>query len=163
MDIEIIEFYPIEWRKEQRSLSGTLRIKLVDIGLHLLGIFACRNVKGDWFFQLPGRKGTHHETGEFVRYPLISFENKEKQKALMEAIREKAPVFIEKRLDQENSINSPETKLNESEQDRQPKSIESSTDEKQKASIAKPKSAALKDWQDPPKRKPVSQKPFVNR
>ena len=82
----------------------------------------------------------------------------------MEAIKEQGRTFIEKRLaDQENPITFPKTKLNESEQDRQLKPLENPTESKQKIDNSKPKSATPKVWQDPPKRKPVSQKPFGNR
>lgn len=98
MNVEILEFYPIEKNEKKEALSGTLRINLPDIGIHILGIFVAKK-KENWFFSLPGRNGTHHETGESVRYPAVVFENREKQKELIEAIREKGRAFILQRLE----------------------------------------------------------------
>lgn len=97
MNVEIIEFYPIECREDKELLTGTLRIRLPDIGIQILGIFVSKN-KDSWFFALPGRKGVDHKTGKAVRYPFVSFDSRETQKELIEAIREKAPEFIEMRL-----------------------------------------------------------------
>jgi hypothetical protein len=163
MNIEVIEFFGISRDEDRGILTGTLRIRLPDIGIHILGVYVSRR-KDSWFFSLPGRNENHHETGDPIRYPFVVFEDRERQRELIKAIKEKGRAFIERKLaDQENSISSPKTKLNEPEQDRQPKTVENSTDAKQNTSIAKSKSATIKDWQDPPKRKPVSQKPFVNR
>ena len=119
---------------------------------------------GSYFFGLPTKFGADPKTGGKIQYPVIAFDIKERHKALMEAIREQGPAFIEKRLaNKDNPITSPKTKLNEPEQDRQPKPLESSIDAKQKIDNSKPKSAAPKVWWDPPKKKSVSQKPFSNR
>lgn len=110
MKIEIIDFYPLERNEKKEFLTGTLRIKLPDIGIHILGIFVSKK-KDYWYCSLPGRIGTHHQTGESVRYPLIVFEDNEKQKALINAIREQAQIFIEGRLsDEENPLIFPEKK-----------------------------------------------------
>jgi hypothetical protein len=108
MNVEILEFYPIEQNEERKTLTGTLRIKLPDIGIHILGIFVYR--KNDyWHFTIPGRTGEHHETGASVRYPFIVFEDRDKQKELIEAIREKGRAFVLNRLaDVENPIIFPE-------------------------------------------------------
>lgn len=114
MNVEIVEFYPIEWKKERDSLTGTLRIKLPDIGIHILGVFVSKR-NGSWFFALPGRKSERHETGEKTRYPFVVFENHDQQRELMVEIREKAPIFIEKRLaDTENPLIFPERQKKES-------------------------------------------------
>jgi|GEM_PF-3554396 len=97
MKIEIIEFFPMEYQKEKGILTGTLRIRLSDVGIHIMGIFVNKN-KDHWFFVLPGQKGIHHQTGEIVRYPYVAFEEKEQQAQLINAIRQHAPAFIEKRL-----------------------------------------------------------------
>lgn len=97
MNIEILEFYPIECNEDKEILTGTLRIKLCDFGIHILGIWVKRR-KNSWYFTMPGRNGTHHETGETIRYPFIVFEDREMQRILMEAIREQGRAFIEKKL-----------------------------------------------------------------
>lgn len=148
MNIEIIEFYPNEWREEKGSLTGTLRVRLADFGIHILGVFVSKR-NGFWFFSLPGRKSEHHETGEKIRYPFIVFEDHERQKGLMAAIREKAPIFIEKRLaDTEKPLIFP---------DRQKMTKNKPLPSKVKNIATEAKTTANqpisnKVWQDPPKR-----------
>lgn len=142
-------------------MSGTLRVKLPEIGIDILGIFAGKRPDGSYFFFLPVKYGIDAKTGQKVQYPIITFHDKEKRKALMETIREQGLAFIEKRLaDQENPITFPKKKINEPKLDRQSKPLENSTDAKQKASIAKPKSAAPKVWSDLPKKKICLSKAF---
>lgn len=105
MNVEILEFYPIEKNEERKTLTGTLRVKLPDLGIHILGIFVFR--KNDyWHFTIPGRTGEHHETGVSVRYPFVVFEDRDKQKELIEAIREKGREFILNRLSERRTSHS---------------------------------------------------------
>jgi len=94
MNIEILEFYPIERSQDEGFLSGTLRIRLPSLGIDILGIYAVRN-KSVWSFSLPRGKSIHHDTGGICFYPFLSFNDKEKQKELMETIKEKGKAFIE--------------------------------------------------------------------
>jgi len=104
MNVEILEFYLIDKNENRQALSGTLRINLPDIGIHILGIFVTKK-KENWFFSLPGRSGIHHETGEFLWYPAVVFEDRDKQKELVQDIREKGREFILERLkDLENPL-----------------------------------------------------------
>ena len=148
MNIEIVEFYPFE--RQEKMLSGTLRIRLVNFGIHILGVFASYK-KGHWFFQLPSRIGTNHETGEAVRFPFIVFEDREKQNELMTAIREKAVPFIESRLaDTENPLVFPERKKEEKKPLQQTKKQEK-TEAKKTEAPQIPK-MTQKVWVDLPKR-----------
>lgn len=87
MNVQIVEFYPNQWDKERDSLTGTIRIKLPDIGIHILGIFISKR-NGSWFFALPRRQGIDHNTGVKIWYPVVVFEDRELQEQLMAAIRE---------------------------------------------------------------------------
>lgn len=95
MKIELIEFYPLE--RTEKKLRGSLRVRLPEIGIDLLGIRVLYS-KGRWFFRLPGQKSVHHETGEAVFFPVVSFNDREKHKHLFEALSEQAPAFIEERV-----------------------------------------------------------------
>lgn len=107
MNVELVEFYRIEHNENKGILTGTLRIKLPDIGIQILGVYACRR-RNSWFFSLPGRHGVDHKTGESIRYNCIVFDDRDKQRQLISAIREQGPPFIEKRLaDIENSVAMP--------------------------------------------------------
>lgn len=97
MNIEVLEFYPFDENKNNDFIRGTLKIRLPEQGMVIMGIFASRS-KGRYFFKLPSRTGADHKTGEKVEYPIVIFEDKEKNKELIEAIREKGQLFIEARL-----------------------------------------------------------------
>lgn len=97
INLEIIGFYLNECNADKSILSGTLRIRLPDYGFDILGISASKR-KNFWYFLLPGRNQIHHENGNFIRFPFLVFNDKEKQIALMESIRSQGPVFIERRL-----------------------------------------------------------------
>jgi hypothetical protein len=97
MELEIIKFFVFELDEEKEKLIGNLMIRLPDLGIRILGVFVSRR-KDNWFFGVPKGKGTHHETGEAVKYPFIFFEDREKQRAFIDAIREKGRAFIEARL-----------------------------------------------------------------
>jgi len=97
MNIEIIEFYPIDRNIDRDILTGTLRVKLVDAGIHILGIYVSKR-KDKFFFLLPGKKTIHHVTGEPVRFPFLVFEDKDRQRELMDAVRKHGQAFIENRL-----------------------------------------------------------------
>lgn len=42
MNIKILEFYPLQQNDERITLTGTLRIKLSDVEIHILGVFVSR-------------------------------------------------------------------------------------------------------------------------
>ncbi len=48
--------------------------------------------------ELNGRQSFDEEANKSVRYPFVTFEDRDKQRELIAAIREKAPAFIEARL-----------------------------------------------------------------
>jgi hypothetical protein len=83
MNIEIIEFVPIEMDNETGYLSGTIRVCLSNIGIHILGVFSSRK-KGRWFFSLPTKIGTDHRDGKKVRYPCILFEDREMKRKIIQ-------------------------------------------------------------------------------
>ena len=94
MNIEIIDFYPLY--RDAYQYTGTIRLRIIDIGIDLLGVHVKRT-KDRWFFNIPFKTGVD-DKGNAVQYPLISFEDKNKQRALVNSIREKAPAFIEERI-----------------------------------------------------------------
>jgi hypothetical protein len=120
MNVEIVEFYPLSRNETKGELTGTLRVRLPELGLHILGVYVSK--RGDaWYFTLPGREAVSHKTGERIRYPFIVFEDREKQKELVAAIREQGRAFIERRLTEtENPIVFPELSKKPPGQDRKP-------------------------------------------
>jgi len=155
MNVEIVEFYPIERKEEKDFLTGTLRIRLPDIKLQILGIFVTKN-KDSWFFALPGRKGIDHKTGNAVRYPFIAFDDRQMQKELIEALREKVPAFIGKRLaDTENPLVFPPKRRNPEDKAgiaaNEGVVVEKREERQERQNLA----IAGKVWQDPPPRKDI--------
>lgn len=96
MQINIVNFYPFERNDQKQIVKGSLHvaIKLADnIELNIRGILASRQ-NDKWFFRMPFKNGTCHKTGNTVTYPTLSFTDQEMNKELLNAIYEKAPVFI---------------------------------------------------------------------
>jgi len=102
MNIEFLEFYPQQINAERGLLNGTLRIRLPDIRIQILGIFVSKSKK-KWYFALPGRKGID-ETGEDVRYSAIIFEDEDERNAFYSTLKEKGPVFIEQFLEKNQGL-----------------------------------------------------------
>ena len=157
-----MDFYPLEHNKVKGILTGTLRIKLSEIGVHLLGIYVSKK-NNSWFFQLPGKFGSHHQTGEAIRFPFFCFENRDQQRELIAEIQKKAPAFIEKRLaDLESPLIFPKKSPSQLKQVESPETPYNSTGAKETVYTPSLKSTAMKDWSDPPplrKRRPgISQK-----
>jgi hypothetical protein len=158
MNLEVIDFFPLEYDEKRNFLSGTLRVRLLDIGIDMLGVYAARK-KDFWMFSLPNRKGVNHKTGLSVIYPLISFIDKEKQSALIASIRQKGPVFIENRLaDTENPIVFP-NKIKIEQTQAIPSEVRNNAPlTKETASVLNPESkvsivSKIKVFVDPPPRK----------
>ncbi len=97
MNIEIIDFFPITFDPSKDIISGTLKVKLHDFGINLLGVYISKHKKF-WRVVIPSKKTIHHETGDSVIYPYISFEDREKQRELIDTIRQKSISFIESRI-----------------------------------------------------------------
>lgn len=156
MEIEVIDFYPIERDEDRGILTGTLRVKLPDVGIHILGVYVSKR-KDSWIFSLPGRSGVHHQTGQKVRFPAIAFEDKERQRDLIAAIREKGRAFIEARLsDPSKPLIFPEKNEKERKEAKPSLVSKDAARAKEAEAIAKPKanpSIAGKQWVDPPAKK----------
>jgi hypothetical protein len=153
MNIEIIECFPSEKRGD--ILTGTLRIRIVDLKIHLLGVYFCRR-KDSWYFSLPGRTTTNSSTNEPVRFPYITFEDRELQKVLMTEIRQKGRDFIESRLaDASNPLIFPEKKEKELNEAKPFKPVNVAPETKETATVKSSvkASSVSKTWITPPPRK----------
>lgn len=157
--IEVIEFYPIEKNETNGFLSGTLRIRLPELGIDILGVYASKNKNG-WSFRLPNGKSIHHETGAPCWYPFISFQDKERQKQLMEEINGKGKAFIDDRLsDKENPLVFLGNPFVKKKHVTTNKNKEKPVEAKETVTVEKTKpvsSIANKVWVDPPTRKIVT-------
>ena len=167
MNLEILEFYPLEKNDEKQTLAGTIRIRLIDFEIEILGIYVSK-CQDKWYFSLPSRKGTHHETGLPVRYPNIVFTDRDKQRQFIDSIREKGRAFIERRLsDTDKPLIFPVKQQQTLKQSKTPIMRNNETAPKQMASIDKPKpiqAIASKEWRDlPPRPQARSVSKFARR
>jgi hypothetical protein len=106
---------------------------------------------------MPGKKAYNYKTSEEVWYPFIIFEDKEKQSALMEAIKANGRAYIDARLvDESNPLIFPKKKEKEVNDAKPVKVKESAPETRETAKIETPKPTipiAMKQWQDLPPRK----------
>lgn len=102
MNLEIIEFYPTEI-VDDGYLSGSIKIRLTELAINVLGIYVCRRTNGKWLILMPCRTGVDQD-GKRVKYPIVAFDI-EYHKELMAELYAQVPGFIEKRLaDTENPV-----------------------------------------------------------
>lgn len=150
MNLEIVEFYPVERNDSKESLNGTLRIKLPDLGIHILGIFATKR-KTMYFFNMPAKFGFDNETGKQVRYPVFVFEDKEKQKQFMEAIKINGRAFIEDWLEKTECFNNSLSNETTTKQGNSQGACKSPTEAKETTYKSKQAlSVSVKEYQNPP-------------
>jgi len=151
LNIEIIEFYLKEQNESKGFLNGTMRIKLPEIAIHILGINVVKK-KDYWFFELPSRIGFDHLKEKATRYPCFSFEDKEKQRSLIEAIKMKGKEFIEAWTAKQGSHRSSKSAEKQDTQGNTLRACESSPRNNKTASIRKLPDVAKKEYVDLPPR-----------
>ena len=124
MNIEIVEFYEFRRDEKKFKIEGTLHVYLIDLDIDIRGIYAVRS--GDrLFIEMAYKTGIDEDTKEHIRYPVFSFTDREKNKILLEKIREKAEIYVNlntqfKRMSRPPKKKAPELK----------KEFKSATDEK---------------------------------
>lgn len=137
MNIEVIEFYPLEINEAKGFLNGTIRIRLCDLKIEVLGVYISKK-NNSWFYSLPSKIGVT-KNGEKIKYPVISFDA-DMEKQLMASIKEKAPLFIEKRMaDNENPLAIPPKQHQPQRQASITRDCSNAADAKRVASNSKPK------------------------
>lgn len=93
MKIEIVEFYPYQTENGPQIHKGTLHIYLIDWKLDLRGI-QVQKLNNQWRFYLPVGFGIDHETKQKVRYPILSFTDRDIQRRLVSIIRKMGQDYI---------------------------------------------------------------------
>ena len=97
MEIEVVEFYLIDHDKATDTIRGTLHIYVPEIDLDIRGCQVTKK-KHRWFIGLPNRRAIDEDTGETVRFPLVSFADATKTTALVAELRTKGRAYIEQKL-----------------------------------------------------------------
>ena len=101
MKIEIVEFYQItDPKRENKKLFGSLHAYLIDEKIDLRGISVFNLGKGKFKMIIPSRIGYDRDTGKPVRYPVFSFNDVEKTRAMVMEINRQGTEYINKVLTQ---------------------------------------------------------------
>jgi hypothetical protein len=93
MDIEVVEFYPNRTCFRKGCMFGTMHIYIIDTEQDIRGVKVFKKDKC-YFFKMPYFIGYDEETKENVTYPMFSFTDVEKNKALMDAIVQRGTAYI---------------------------------------------------------------------
>jgi len=93
-NIEIVEFYPLDSKITDRfrqPIIGTIhiRIKFLDIDIRGIEVYKGKN---KYNFQFPW--ATVVREGERVRFPLVAFHDKERQRAFMKELNTEGKIFL---------------------------------------------------------------------
>lgn len=108
MEIEFVEFYPIERKKPGSKLIGTIHVYLCEEKIDIRGIkvFRCgRNC----FVDVPYAVAWDKEEQKKVKYPYISFMDNDKQKDFIASLRKVASNEL-KKLFKKKGARKPHTK-----------------------------------------------------
>jgi len=147
MKIEFVEFYPTEIKS--KHIAGSLRIKLVDKGIDLLGIYCIRKAKKT-LIRMPFRMGYDFEEKKPNLFPFVSFEDKDYFKELIKFLIDNAGEFIDKRC--RDTVNPPKLLTKEHQ--------EIINEFRRKKKFAPSQKSTVKAFIDPPpkkwERKPMS-------
>ena len=77
--IEVVGVYP---EKHEEDIIATFHFYLADRDIDIRGGKVFRRADGSVFVQVPQGKGTCDETGELIQFPIVSFTDKEYEKAV---------------------------------------------------------------------------------
>jgi hypothetical protein len=98
MKFEFVEFYPIDDQireKMDKRWVGTLHIYAIECQLDIRGIRININKNG-MYFNFPCFFGKDEETGKFIRYPHIRFNEKTHTELMDWLKKEVKPIIIKK-------------------------------------------------------------------
>jgi hypothetical protein len=96
MDIEVISFYLNHADEDGSFFSGTLHIRLLgEYDLDVRGIIVIMKDE-NWNFFMPNK--IVDVDGKKVRYPIVSFSDREKTKDLLRIVIEKGKEFVSKKM-----------------------------------------------------------------
>ena len=97
MKIEVVEFYPFYRMDDLERIAGTLHVYLIDLEMDIRGILFKKH-KDRWFFHMPHSKAIDPETNKCEKFPIITFTDNEKNRALMKSIREEGMKYIQENV-----------------------------------------------------------------
>jgi len=92
---EIVGFYPA--KTKDKKFVGTLHAYLPEADIDFRGINVFRKGKG-FFYKLPEKFQLDPETNTIEKYPIMSFNNPEKYKRMIDFLQKKAPPIIQEEM-----------------------------------------------------------------
>lgn len=109
MNIEILEFYEVSRNDEKKILLGTIRVRLTDLGIDILGIYITRKNKS-FYFNMPSRLGKDHVTKKSITYPVFVFSERDNQRKFMNSLIKKGTDYLNDYLNGKNQKNKEDVK-----------------------------------------------------
>lgn len=93
MEIEVVEYYPMEKKNKNARLLGTMHVYLCDEKIDLRGVKIYKGGKS-YFVEVPFSYGIDEETKEKVKYPYLSFIENDKQEDFIKSLRAAAKTHL---------------------------------------------------------------------
>lgn len=81
--IELVGVYP---EKNNKKVFATFHVYLVDKDVDVRGGVVFRKKDGTLFVQVPQGRGTCDETGKMIKFPIVSFTDKDYEKAFRKEV-----------------------------------------------------------------------------
>lgn len=97
INMEVVEFYPFDPITNPKKFKGTLHVYLIDLEMDIRGIVVVKQGKGI-FIDLPRKMYIDEDTDERKTYPIVSFSDSKKTRALYLSIKELGKKYIEQYL-----------------------------------------------------------------
>lgn len=97
MKIQIINMYFSEEDFERDLFTGTAHIRLIDLNLEIKGIYF-KKKKNFWLVSIPSNPFTNEETKKRMRYPVLTFSDKEQNQLFQLQVKQLIYQELELRL-----------------------------------------------------------------
>ncbi len=97
MNFEIIEAYELRFGPETPPRGWSLHVYVPEWGMDIRGARLLKT-KSTWFLKMPCQQNYDMEENKLITYPMISFLERGKNKEFMEALKEKAIEYVEKKI-----------------------------------------------------------------
>lgn len=95
MKIEFVEFYPYASKREN-VIHGSLHLYIIDWKLDIRGVYV-RIIDKRFWFRLPHLSSIDAQTGNYVGFPVISFDAKDRE-IFFKILKTEGKKFVKDRL-----------------------------------------------------------------
>lgn len=100
MTIEFVGFYPLisPIKIKKATLIGTAHVFLVEERIDIRGIGVIKKNNNIWY-SMPFKRDIDPETKKSIRYPVISFLDKDKQDQIIDCLKKACPKAMQEALE----------------------------------------------------------------